>query len=108
MPSPSSAVQLRMNTVLNQIADYTPHDGYWRDEAACHGHDTEAFFIDEESGRYTRGQAGVQQRTAFAVCASCPVRLDCLHEAVRDKLHGIWGGHKFGPVEHSVLNQLKP
>lgn len=62
------------------------HGSVWRLHAACRGLPADPFF--EERG----GQA----RDAEVVCASCPVRLDCLQEAVLGPPvlfdHGIWGG----------------
>ena len=36
---------------------------------------------------------GAEQRRATAICAGCPVRLDCLAEALDARLEwGVWGG----------------
>ncbi len=32
------------------------------------------------------------EHAAKAICATCPIRDACLAEALRDRLHGIWGG----------------
>jgi len=57
----------------------------WMDEAACLGMDTATFFPD-------RG-AFPQDGPAVQVCATCPVRLDCLLYALRNNIqHGVWGG----------------
>ena len=57
--------------------------GRWTDRAACRGTDTEIFFpanADEEA-------------EALSICATCPVRAQCLEYAVRNKeIYGIWGG----------------
>ena len=57
--------------------------GTWTDQAACRGTDTEIFFpanADEEA-------------EALSICATCPVRAQCLEYAVRNKeIYGIWGG----------------
>ena len=57
--------------------------GAWTDQAACRGTDTEIFFpanADEEA-------------EALSICATCPVRAQCLEYAVRNKeIYGIWGG----------------
>ena len=60
--------------------------GGWRDRAACVGADPDLFFPPEEGGK---GQA----RKAKAICAGCPVRVECLDHALRHGEHwGIWGG----------------
>lgn len=55
------------------------------DEARCRGMDPEFFFPE-------RGQSTA---AAKAVCASCPVVVECLQEALDTPSHkdgGIWGG----------------
>ena len=55
----------------------------WRDDAACTGLDTSMFFpaSDAEAG------------PAKAVCASCPVRDQCLEWAMATRQEdGVWGG----------------
>jgi hypothetical protein len=52
----------------------------WRAAAACFGTDTETFF--------TRSTG-----EAKAFCARCPVRAECLYDALTtDNTRGIWGG----------------
>lgn len=64
----------------------------WRDRAACAGTDTEAFFpsVGARRAAYT---------TALSICASCPVRVACLADAMAieagtSELYrsGIFGG----------------
>ena len=58
---------------------------WWRD-AACRGMDTNEFYPRHGESRLVIGEVK-------AVCAGCPVRADCLDEALgRDEQHGIWGG----------------
>ena len=55
----------------------------WRREAACRDLDTDVFFplTDEEAG------------PAKAVCATCPVREECLEFALATRQNdGVWGG----------------
>ena len=55
----------------------------WRAKAACRDLDTEIFFPDSES----------EAAPALEVCASCPVRMECLEWAIATRQHdGIWGG----------------
>jgi len=58
----------------------------WRNEAACRDvvtADYDPFFADTTDG----------QLEAIAICATCPVRDDCLTFAVRTgQQYGIWGG----------------
>jgi WhiB family transcriptional regulator, redox-sensing transcriptional regulator len=58
----------------------------WRDEATCRDlvtADYDPFFADTKDG----------QLEAIAICATCPVRDDCLTFAVHTgQQYGIWGG----------------
>ena len=55
----------------------------WHRQAACRGRGTGAFFPSP----------GDSLTAARAVCASCPVRSECLADAVADPgLQGFWGG----------------
>lgn len=60
----------------------------WREQAACTEHDTELFFP------IARTQGWMQQtREAKRVCASCPVREECLRWALdTGQRTGVWGG----------------
>lgn len=57
--------------------------GAWTQNAACQGVDTEIFYPatpDEEA-------------EALSICATCPVRAQCLDYAIRNReIYGIWGG----------------
>ena len=58
----------------------------WRDLAAC---------LEVVSADYDPFFAGTKEATeaAIAICATCPVRDDCLTFAVRTgQQYGIWGG----------------
>jgi len=54
----------------------------WADRAACRGSDVIFYdaFTDE------------QKAAATQVCASCPVRGECLEHAIENREWGIWGG----------------
>lgn len=55
----------------------------WRDDAACRDTDPDAFYPDAgKSGTY-----------ALMICRRCPVRTECLAEALDlGDQFGIWGG----------------
>lgn len=58
---------------------------HWQARAVCRDYDPEMFFPDPSDT--------VGQREAKAVCARCPVRVECLTEADRrHEQYGIWGG----------------
>jgi WhiB family redox-sensing transcriptional regulator len=55
----------------------------WAEDAACRGVDPDLFFPE-------RGGA---VDAALSTCAGCPVRAECLADALlRGERHGIWGG----------------
>ncbi len=59
----------------------------WRDLAACGNDlDPDRWFPGPEAPKR-------QIATLLAVCARCPVRIQCLQDALdRDERYGIWGG----------------
>lgn len=61
--------------------------GPWTEHAACVGIDPDIFFPPNG------GEAFKSSARAKAICATCPVRSDCLDYAIRERItHGIWGG----------------
>lgn len=70
---------------LTPPLDHVPAEG-WRDLASCRGDDTEKWFP-------ARG-IGVKGTEALkAICASCPVQVDCLTTALDDcEKFGFFGG----------------
>lgn len=74
----------------------------WRSRAACRDTDPETFFPAAESGpAYER-----QVSEAKAVCARCPVRTECLDEALARIPDGIAGG--LTPAERRRLTRGRP
>ncbi len=72
----------------------------WQWRAACRGEDANLFFppnhVEEREARILREQQ------AKAICATCPVRIECLEYAVRTReSHGIWGG--LNELERRIL-----
>ena len=68
---------------LAHIIEAEKADQSWRKQAACRGVDPNLFFQE-------RGQ---NSTAAKAVCAGCPVRLQCLDYAVSAYVRqGVWGG----------------
>jgi WhiB family transcriptional regulator, redox-sensing transcriptional regulator len=63
----------------------------WRDLAACRGQDATPFFAPAYFER--RSEKLAREAVAKAVCARCPVRSDCLEQALENRdPHGVWGG----------------
>jgi WhiB family redox-sensing transcriptional regulator len=54
----------------------------WTARAACRGSDPDALFVQ-----------GAAQNRAKAVCFGCPVRAECLADALDNRVEfGVWGG----------------
>jgi|SRR5271165_723954 len=62
----------------------------WQDAAACRAEDVILFFGPDGERQPERE---IRERKAKALCASCPVRMDCLNYALsRPEKYGSWGG----------------
>lgn len=54
----------------------------WRVNASCRNEDPDGLFV-----------RGKEQRKAKLVCTACPVRTECLAEALDGRIEfGVWGG----------------
>jgi WhiB family redox-sensing transcriptional regulator len=54
----------------------------WTTRAGCRGTDPDALFVQ-----------GAAQNRAKAVCLGCPVRAECLADALDNRVEfGVWGG----------------
>ena len=54
----------------------------WATRAACRGTDPDTLFVQ-----------GAAQNRAKTVCMSCPVRTECLADALDNRIEfGVWGG----------------
>jgi WhiB family transcriptional regulator, redox-sensing transcriptional regulator len=54
----------------------------WRHHAACKKVDSDSLFV-----------TGAQQRKAKRICRHCPVRTECLADALDNRIqYGVWGG----------------
>lgn len=60
----------------------TTFEESWTTKAACAGRSPDELFVQ-----------GAAQRQAREVCFSCPVRLECLVDALDNRIQfGVWGG----------------
>ncbi|WP_225804175.1 WhiB family transcriptional regulator [Streptomyces sp. NK15101] len=56
---------------------------HWSEHAACRKGDPEELFV----------QGNAQQSRVKAMCTGCPVRTECLAEALDHRIEfGVWGG----------------
>jgi WhiB family transcriptional regulator, redox-sensing transcriptional regulator len=62
----------------------------WQDRAGCVGMDAKLFF-GPDGERWQERE--IREAKVKAICASCPVRAQCLDYALGNSIkHGIWGG----------------
>lgn len=67
-------------------------DTNWRARAACKGVDPELFFPETTDEALDEPLVRQQVEAAKAVCRRCPVREQCLDEALERLPHGVAGG----------------
>ena len=80
----------------------------WRKQARCApGPDTPQDVVDSiAEGFFPVNPTGRIVQAAKAVCAACPVRQECLNEALqRGYDHGIWGG--FDAAERRAMRRAR-
>lgn len=65
-------------------------DWRWQERALCRGEELSLFFgVEHERGP----EKEAREEFAKSICNACPVRAECLEEALRDApQHGVWGG----------------
>jgi WhiB family redox-sensing transcriptional regulator len=57
-------------------------DADWTGSAACTSDDPDRLFV-----------TGAEQNAAKSVCFACPVRIECLSDALDNRVEfGVWGG----------------
>lgn len=76
------------------MTTYPPHahSDYWSWQlaASCRGEDPSLFFQPDRERAAARD---ARHEKARAICARCPVALDCRRHSIRyPELFGIWGG----------------
>lgn len=79
-----------MSEVRRQVTLPPRPNWGWQDAAACRGTDVVLFFGPDGERQPERD---IRERQAKALCASCPVRSECLAYAIsRPEKYGTWGG----------------
>lgn len=63
----------------------------WQWRGACRGEDAALFFAPNHPE--VKDEKASREARAKAICAGCPVRVECLEYSVRTREpYGIWGG----------------
>lgn len=60
-------------------------DNSWRYKAACNTPEVDTSWFFDNPKTY-------EARKALKICSSCPVKANCLYDAIMYQYHGIWGG----------------
>ena len=64
----------------------------WPSQAACRTGDPDALFVQ-----------GAEQNVAKRICRGCPVRYECLADALDNRIEfGVWGGMQVGQSLHRI------
>lgn len=80
-----------MELVTTRLGTYGDTARSWRDMAACSGDMGALFYPPVRPER--RSVKAAREERAKQVCATCPVRTDCLEQALASgERYGIWGG----------------
>jgi len=80
--------------LIPTVAPVSKLSNGWHDEACCRGEAGRDFY-PPFGGERKRERLGREQR-AKAVCAACPVRIECLEHAIASgERYGVWGGLTF-------------
>ncbi len=80
--------------------------GGWRYEAACRGEDASLFFAPAYFEK--RGEKIAREAVAKAICARCPVRIECLDYALGIReTHGVWGGLNEMERRHVLRERIR-
>lgn len=62
----------------------------WQEQGSCREADPTLFFHPQNERGLARAR---RDRAAKAVCAACPVRIECADYAIRSREpYGVWGG----------------
>jgi WhiB family transcriptional regulator, redox-sensing transcriptional regulator len=86
----SSLLRSTFGIEVNRVTALYAPEG-WQARAACRGQSAAIFFAPTHFER--KEARAARERKAKAVCATCPVRKECLSYALRIREpHGIWGG----------------
>lgn len=73
--------------------------GEWVERAACRGAGPRLWFPDDNG-------ISVESKAAKAICAECPVQVDCREYGIEhEPKHGIWGG--LAAKEHVAIRRKR-
>ena len=84
-----------------------PPLGRWIDRASCADKNIPAewFLMPIDREDVPAEQLLTEQRKVAHLCGACPVRIDCLNEARRNRFVGTWGGvlRSIGHPEQNLI-----
>lgn len=78
----------------------------WQQHGSCRTQDAAVFFPPLQFEPKTEREA--REAKAKAICAACPVRVECLEWALEtEEPYGVWGGHSELERKHILARRLK-
>lgn len=89
---------------LDVLAPVSAHE--WMREAACLGHPADLWFPEKPTPNLSNEWLAERSAQAKAICASCPVRLECLTLGMAEE-SGIWGGVDRSPAARKNQHSQK-
>jgi WhiB family redox-sensing transcriptional regulator len=79
---PGAVVRAAAETHFSPVFATIVGGSEWTVKAVCAGGDPDTLFV-----------TGAAQREAAKICQACPVRLECLADALDNRIeYGVWGG----------------
>ena len=92
-----------MATLLHLDPDLPTH---WQHQALCRASDSDVFFAPAHFEHKPEREA--REAKAKALCARCPVRLECLDWALTTREpYGVWGGYSESERRQILLGKRK-
>ncbi|MPZ89536.1 MAG: WhiB family transcriptional regulator [Nitriliruptorales bacterium] len=89
---------------LLQLQAALPTD--WQQEGLCRASDSVVFFPPAHFEHKPEREA--REAKAKAICARCPVRVECLDWALTTREpHGVWGGYSESERKQILLGKRK-
>lgn len=76
----------------------------WQQHGRCRTHDTDVFFPPAHLEQ--RPEREAREGRAKAICAGCPVRVECLQWALATREpYGVWGGRSESERKQMLLGK---
>ncbi len=99
----------RMAALIRECKDVKVRN--WQQFAACVDSSPDLFALDDSDSGTPAGQVReanlVRHEAAARVCRPCPVRLDCLADALERGGKGTWGAELLTEEDHLAARRVR-